>query len=90
MADDKVDYLDVDEPIPGQNYVCLSFVSPESLMQEKEKFKTAKFLQSYCKDKKLEFKKVYEEYITPYDIMIQGIGFKSAHRMRWKCEVAEA
>jgi hypothetical protein len=62
MADDKVDYLDVDEPIPGQNYVCLSFVSPESLMQEKEKFKTAKFLQSYCKDKKLEFKKVYEEY----------------------------
>ena len=62
MADDKVDYLDVDEPIPGQNYVCLSFVSPEALMQEKEKFKTAKFLQSYCKDKKLEFKKVYEEY----------------------------
>ena len=39
MTDDKVDYLDVDEPIPGQNYVCLSFVSPESLMQEKEKFK---------------------------------------------------
>ena len=62
MADDKVDYLDVDEPIPGQNYVCLSFVSPEALMQEKEKFKTAKFLQSYCKDKKLEFNKVYEEY----------------------------
>jgi len=62
MADDKVDYLDVDEPISGQNYVCLSFVSPEALMQEKEIFKTAKFLQSYCKDKKLEFKKVYEEY----------------------------
>ena len=62
MADDKVDYLDVDEPIPGQNYVCLSFVSPEALMQEKEKFKTAKFLQSYCKDKKLEFNKLYEEY----------------------------
>ena len=62
MADDKVDYLDVDESIPGQNYVCLSFVSPEALMQEKEKFKTAKFLQSYCKDKKLEFNKVYEEY----------------------------
>ena len=62
MTDDKVDYLDVDEPIPGQNYVCLSFVSPEALMQEKEKFKTAKFLQSYCKDKKLEFNKLYEEY----------------------------
>ena len=62
MADDKVDYLEVDEPIPGQNYVCLSFVSPEALMQEKEAFKVSKFLQSYCKDKKLKFQAVYEEY----------------------------
>ena len=30
--DKKVDYLEVDEAIPGQNYVCLSFLSPESLM----------------------------------------------------------
>jgi hypothetical protein len=62
MAEDKVDHLEVDEPIPGQNYVCLSFVSPESLMQEKEAFKAVKFLQSYCKDKKLNFKTVYDEY----------------------------
>ena len=62
MAEDKVDYLEVDEPIPGQNYVCLSFVSPEALMQEKEAFKVSKFLQSYCKDKKLKFQAVYEEY----------------------------
>ena len=25
--ENKVDYLDVDNAIPGQNYVCLSFVS---------------------------------------------------------------
>ena len=25
----KTDYLEVDESIPGQNYVCLSFLSPE-------------------------------------------------------------
>ena len=62
MSEDKVDYLEVDEPIPGQNYVCLSFVSPEALMQKKEIFNTAKFLQSYCKGKKLEFNKIYEEY----------------------------
>jgi len=62
MSEDKIDYLEVDEPIAGQNFVCLSFVSPESLMQEKEAFKVCKFLQSYCKDKKLNFKKVYEEY----------------------------
>jgi len=52
MSDDKseaIDYLEVDEAVPGQNYVCLSFVSPEELIQSKEAFKATKFLQSYCK-----------------------------------------
>ena len=62
MSEDKIDYLEVDDTIPGQNFVCLSFVSPDSLIQDKEGFKVAKFLQSYCKDKKLSFDKVYEEY----------------------------
>jgi hypothetical protein len=47
---EKVDYLEVDDAIPGQNYVCLSFLSPETLIQNKEAFKCVKFLQSYCKD----------------------------------------
>ena len=34
--DDKVDYLDVDDTIPGQNYACLSFVSPDELIEKKE------------------------------------------------------
>ena len=58
----KPDYLEVDEAIPGQNYVCLSFLSPESLMQNKEAFKCVKFLQSYCKDQKLKFDDVYGKY----------------------------
>ena len=58
----KVDYLEVDEPIPGQNFVCLSFVSPESIIQSKESFKVAKFLQSYAKDKDLDVKKLMKEY----------------------------
>ena len=58
----KPDYLEVDDVIPGQNYVCLSFLSPESLMQKKEAFKCVKFLQSYCKDKKLKFDDVYSSY----------------------------
>ena len=56
------DYLEVDEAIPGQNYVCLSFLSPETLMQNKEAFKCVKFLQSYCKDQKLKFEEVYSKY----------------------------
>ena len=60
--DKKIDYLEVDETIPGQNYVCLSFLSPESLIKDKEGFKVTKFLQSYCKENKLKFDEVYEQY----------------------------
>ena len=60
--DNKIDYLEVDEQIPGQNYVCMSFLSPETLVQNREAFNTAKFLQSYCKDQKLKFDEVYEKY----------------------------
>tara|TARA_Y100000590_G_scaffold469746_1_gene659495 strand:- start:1419 stop:2285 length:867 start_codon:yes stop_codon:yes gene_type:complete len=60
--DKKIDYLEVDEQIPGQNYVCMSFLSPETLIQNREAFNTAKFLQSYCKDQKLKFEEVYEKY----------------------------
>ena len=58
----KTDYLDVDDSIPGQNYVCLSFVSPEDLIQKREAFNVTKFLQSYCKDEDLDFKTVYSKY----------------------------
>ena len=27
----KIDHLKEDEPIPGQKFVCLSFVSPEGI-----------------------------------------------------------
>ena len=60
--EEKVDYLEVDDSIPGQNYVCLSFVSPESMIESKESFKVAKFLQSVCKDKDMDFKRVMEQY----------------------------
>lgn len=60
--DNKIDFLEVDEQIPGQNYVCMSFLSPEKLIQNREAFNCAKFLQSYCKDQKLKFEDVYEKY----------------------------
>ena len=60
--DEKQDFLEVDNPLPGQNYVCLSFVSPESLMESKDAFKVSKFLQSYCKDKELDLDDVMKKY----------------------------
>jgi len=41
----KEDYLEVDQNIPGQNYVCLSFVSPEKLLKNKEVFFSTSFLK---------------------------------------------
>ena len=60
--EEKIDYLEVDDPIPGQNYVCLSFVSPDDLIDSKEAFKVSKFLQSVCKDKDMDFKSTMEKY----------------------------
>ena len=36
--DVEEDYLDVDKPFPGQNYYCISFVSPEKVLEQKELF----------------------------------------------------
>merc|ERR1711865_582410 len=44
MSQQEEDFLSVDSPIPGQNYVCLSFVSPETLMKNKEVYTVKHFL----------------------------------------------
>ena len=45
------DFLDVDQPIRGQNYVCLSFVSPEKILRQKDLYYVKNFLQDYFKNK---------------------------------------
>ena len=56
------DFLEVDDTLPGQNYVCLSFLSPESMIQKKDAFYLSKFLQSYCKDLDLKYEEIYSKY----------------------------
>lgn len=41
----EVDYLEQDEPIRNQNFVCLSFISPEEVLKKKELY----FFQEYTK-----------------------------------------
>jgi len=62
MAEEQVDYLDVDDTLAGQNYVCMSFVSPDELIEKRDAFNVCKFLQSYCKEQKLEYKELYSKY----------------------------
>lgn len=46
----EVDYLDEDTPIRGQNFACLSFISPEDVLANKEVFVFSKFIKSFSKD----------------------------------------
>jgi hypothetical protein len=43
----KEDFLEVDSKIPGQNYVCLSFVSPEKFLKQKENYFMCKFMENF-------------------------------------------
>ena len=42
------DYLEVDDRIPGQNYVCISFVSPEDILKQKEMYLFHRFMTQIC------------------------------------------
>lgn len=43
------DHLEVDAPIPGQQFVCLSFVSPENVLPQKDAYFRVEFWK-YIKD----------------------------------------
>lgn len=48
----ETDYLDEDKPIRGQNFVLLSFISPEDVLMNKEVYYFNKFLENFGKDMK--------------------------------------
>lgn len=56
------DFLEVDQPIPGQNYACISFVSPEEVLKKKELFMVHKYLKTVSKKYELDENKVEEEF----------------------------
>lgn len=49
-----VDLLDEDKPIAGQKFVCLSFISPEKILKQKEMFYFDKFLKQFEFNKSME------------------------------------
>ena len=44
------DFLEVDQPVPGQNYACLSFISNQKVLKKKEAFLCKHFLKYYMKE----------------------------------------
>jgi hypothetical protein len=51
------DLLEVDKPIAGQNFACISFISPEKILKEKNLFLFECFLKNW------EFNKSMEKFI---------------------------
>jgi hypothetical protein len=43
----EVDYLDEDKPIRGQNFVLVSFISPEDVIVNKEAYIFTKFTEKF-------------------------------------------
>jgi hypothetical protein len=49
-----VDMAEVDKPIAGQSFVCVSFVSPETILKQKNIFFFEEFLKTWQFDKSME------------------------------------
>ena len=43
----EVDLLDEDKPLANQKFVCLSFISPEKILKQKDTYLFEKFVQNY-------------------------------------------
>ncbi len=60
----KEDFLEVDSKIPGQNFVCLSFVSPEKVVKQKEFYFLTKFLHHLINDKERSVEDIREKMLN--------------------------
>lgn len=101
MADttpDKVDFLEVDPEIPGQKYVCLSFISPEDVIRNKDTFFVQKFLDSYVAKLKIDclekflveqiplLNQKYDVNITVQDVLPQLENYVKEHNLTFREE----
>jgi hypothetical protein len=70
MAEEKKEvYLDADKEIPGQHYVCLSFLSPEKVLANKDVY----FFSEFLKDYEIQYKiKATESFLMGQMNKLQG------------------
>lgn len=63
------DYLDEDKKIRGQNYVLLSFISPEDVIANKEAYYFARFLKQFSNDMQTLFNGIQSKYPDSQDLI---------------------
>lgn len=79
VADKKEDFLQVDRPVPGQNYTCVSFVSPEDVLPRREQYFFEQFWNSRTREN-------FESNIGIWD---QYKGFLEEHTEKLTLEFSE-
>ena len=58
----ECDYLDEDPPLRGQNYVCLSFISPNDIIKRKEVFYFENFVKHFSNEMQVFFGDLLKKY----------------------------
>ena len=56
------DFLNVDNPVPGQNFVCLSFLSPEKILKNKDLYILHNFMKELCCEYNITEKNLIEKF----------------------------
>ena len=69
-----IDLLDEDMPVSGQKFVCISFISPEKILKNKELYFFNEFLKQYDLNKSLEKFNQFLNFISyKYKINFENI-----------------
>lgn len=69
-----VDLLEEDKPISGQKFVCVSFVSPENILNQKNHFYFSEFLKHYDFSKSVKKFHQYLNFISfKYNIKMEDL-----------------
>ena len=74
----EVDYLDEDKPIRGQNFVLLSFLSPEDVLVNKEAYMFSKFLTKFSSDMTVLLDGISAKYSDSKDF-VDSVKENNAH-----------
>lgn len=61
------DFLGVDKPIPGQNFACLSFLSPKKILDDKNNFLFYNFIKNSLQVD-IEYSKFKTDYMNYVDL----------------------
>jgi hypothetical protein len=81
------DSLDVDKAIDGQNFVCMSFISPNKVLKNKERYFFQEFLKFY--DFQVKFNMV-EKYLRESDEQKRESWNEVLKKYAYSAEITEA